>query len=219
MSSKVEQMMAERSEPRKRNPRPSRSKATAEASQPTTTQPEPEAEPVSATPTSDDLDTSHLEALEAEIAAEERGGADADDAMATGDVAAAGLISKDDFFSMMQVCFAVPNVMPFPPFPLESLPIKPEEQQAARAASDAIYEIAAESAYLRWLVEPGSVWMQRALAIGPFVAMKAMAIRAELAARNETPRTIMDPEPVAPDPDAPPAEKSDASTVIQMKEP
>lgn len=176
-----------------------------------------EPETASDTRTTDDLDTSHLEALEAEITAEERGDDEPDGDATTRGRSAAGVISKDDFFGMFQVCFHVPNVMPFPPFPLESLPLKPEEIEPARAASDAIYDIAAESTYLRWLIEPGSIWMQRALAIGPFVAVKAMAIRAELAARHDAPRTIMDTVPAATETDAPPAEKSDASTVIQLK--
>lgn len=221
MPSKVEKMMAAQSAPQRRNPRPSRPKTETETEAATEANPQPVTEAATDTHTTmgDDLDTSHLEALEAEIVAEERSGDDAEGVTATGERAAAGLITRDDFFAMFQVCFHVPNVMPFPPFPLESLPLKPDEMQPARSASDAIYEIAAETAYLRWLVEPGSIWMQRALAIGPFVAVKAMAIRAELAARSDPPRSIMEPAPVVADPDAPPAEKSNASTVIQLKAP
>ena len=116
------------------------------------------------------------------------------------------------------MCFQVPNLVPVPPFPLESLPIKPEEREAARAASDAIYDIAAETAYLRWLVEPGSIWMQRALAIGPFVAVKFAAMRAEIAARHAkdvSPRTAA-PEPEAEADEPEPGEKTDASTVLEF---
>ncbi|MFN3933608.1 MAG: hypothetical protein ACK4KX_03125 [Parvibaculum sp.] len=165
----------------------------------------------------DDLDTSHLDELAAEIEREEkaeRGAA----AYAEEIEAAAGLIPKDAFFGLFQVCFHAPNLFPLPPFPLESLPIKPDEMEAARAASDAIYDIAAESEYLRWLVEPGSVWMQRAFAILPFVAVKAAAIRAEIAARKPEPVAGTIPEPPAQASPAPATgePKSDASTVIEL---
>lgn len=165
----------------------------------------------------DDLDTSHLDELAAEIEREEKAESGAA-AYAAEVEAAADLIPKDAFFGMFQVCFHAPNLMPLPPFPLESLPIKPDEMEAARAASDAIYDIAAESEYLRWLVEPGSVWMQRALAILPFVAVKAAAIRAEIAARKPEPMAGTVPEATAQA--SPPADtgepKTDASTVIEL---
>ncbi|MCW5728146.1 hypothetical protein [Parvibaculum sp.] len=181
--------------------------------------PEPETEAATETEASearstpDDLDTSHLDFLEEELKAEAGIGV-----VGGGARMEAGLISKEDFFGIFQVCFQVPNLMPIPPFPLESLPIKPEERDAARAASDAIYDIAAETAYLRWLVEPGSIWMQRALAIGPFVAVKFAAMRAEIAARHAkdvSPRATK-PEPGEAADEPEPGEKSDASTVLEF---
>ncbi|MDO8840428.1 MAG: hypothetical protein Q7V31_16060 [Parvibaculum sp.] len=156
--------------------------------------------------------------MSAEIEREEAA-ADGEATYVARDDAAAGLIPKDDFFAMFQLCFHAPNLVPVSPFPLESLPIKPDEMQAARAASDAIYDIASETAYLRWLVEPGSLWMQRALAILPFVGVKLWAIRAELASRKPAPADTGMPEPSA-QAAAMAAEtgepKTDASTVIEL---
>lgn len=170
---------------------------------------------------SSDLDTSHLEELAEEIKREEgKERAETVEAVEVAKDAASGLISKDDFFRLFQVCFHAPNLVPIPPFPLESLPIQPDEMQAARSASDAIYDIASKTAYLRWLVEPGSLWMQSAFAILPFVGVKLFAVKAELAARHaakvpeheRAPAAAQGeaPKPVAPEP------KSDASTVIEL---
>lgn len=210
MSSKLEAKLAKRAEeslPSNRNP---------------STSPDPnQSETSQASFSGSDLDTSHLEELAAEIEREER--AEAVEAVETVEEAASGLISKDDFFGLFQVCFHAPNLVPIPPFPLESLPIKPDEMQAARSASDAIYDIASETAYLRWLVEPGSLWMQRAFAILPFVGVKLFAVKAELASRHaaKVPEHERAPEPAqgeAPKPAAP-EPKSDASTVIELRAP
>lgn len=211
MSSKLEAKLASRQE--NRSPSPSENPKPI---------PEPEASETSPTSranfSGDDLDTSHLEALAEEIEREERAEA-GEAAYAAGEEAAAGLIPKDAFFGMFQVCFHAPNLVPVPPFPLESLPIKPDEMDAARAASDAIYDIAAESEYLRWLVEPGSVWMQRALAILPFVAVKAAAVRAEIAARHAAaavPAAERAPEAPVQAAAGIVEPKTDASTVIEL---
>lgn len=206
MASKVDRMLERQEENESPSPNPEASPSPSE---------NPETSPPSSLGA--DLDTSHLDDLADEIEREEkaeRGEA----AYAARKEAPAGCIPKDDFFAMFQLCFHMPNLVPVPPFPLECLPIKPEEMQAARAASDAIYDIAAESEYLRWLVEPGSVWMQRVMAIGPFVAVKAMAIRAEIASRRPDP--VAGSMPEAPAQASPPVDtgepKSDASTVIEL---
>tara|TARA_R110002110_G_scaffold1531_9_gene6859 strand:- start:7604 stop:8098 length:495 start_codon:yes stop_codon:yes gene_type:complete len=126
-----------------------------------------------------EADTSHFDAID--DMEEPVSFVDSGEAAAT-----AGLMTKDDFFSTFQFMFAAPNMLPVAPFPLKSLPIGEADVVPARAASDAVYDIAVESPYLRWLVEPSSLWMQRTLAIGTFAGLKLMAVRAEIAARPGT---------------------------------
>ncbi len=114
------------------------------------------------------------------------------------------LLSKDDFYRMFEMAFHAPNFVLAGrgPFPLESLPIKPEERQQARAASDAIYEIAAETPALRWLLQPDLPWLQRTIPIVMFLGGKVFAIRTEIRAKRAAPIT---PEraPETPPEDAP----------------
>lgn len=129
-------------------------------------------------------------------------------------------LTKDEFFSTFKMLFAIPNMVPVKPLPLQSLPIKPDEEAAARGASDAVYDIAAETAYLRWLIEPGSEWMGRLMAIGLFSFGKGGAIMAELSARS-APKAM----PKADAPGAPKAapkatpkgpDIGDAATVVTL---
>lgn len=132
-------------------------------------------------------------------------------------------LSKDDFFSAFKMMFAVPNMVPVPPLPLKSLPIRPDEMDAARAASDAVYEIACETPYLSWLVEPGSEWMQRAMVIGTFSFGKLMAIKLELDARRRSPPQeppsgeAPEGEAAAPEEKPKASSKGDAATVVHIK--
>ena len=128
-------------------------------------------------------------------------------------------LSKDDFYGVFKMMFAMPNMLPVAPFPLKALPIKSEEEDGARAASDAIHDIACETPYLSWLIEPGSEWMQRAMVIGAFSFGKLMAIKLELDAR--APKEAPEGERTAND--NPPEEKTehsskgDAATVVNIK--
>ena len=156
-----------------------------------------QAEPASST------ETSHLDRIE--FADPEISGSGVSDMPeGEGDELDAGpaLLSKDDFFAAFQAMFQFPNLLPVPPLPLQSLPIKDHERPQARAASDAIYDIALESPYLRWLIEPQSVWMQRALVISAFAGGKAMAIHGEIKSRQPAPQ---------PQPKAQPAKSANAN--------
>jgi hypothetical protein len=115
--------------------------------------------------------------------------------------------------------FAVPNMVPVPPFPLKALPIQPGEEDQARAASDVIYDIAAETPHLRWLIEPGSEWMQRLMVIGTFAVGKGMAVMAELAARQAPPQQAAPKSPPKSGGTPPPPASSkdgDATTVTKI---
>lgn len=148
----------------------------AEASSPEPSpSPEPEREGAQASTTS--FSAPHLEGLETDDPelreTQAPGDGDSD--------SAAGLLSREHFYSMFQVAFAAPNLLPAWPLPLEALPIKAGEDRAARAASDAIYDIALETPALRWLIEPQSVWLQRLMVIGAFAVPKAAAVSREIA--------------------------------------
>jgi hypothetical protein len=97
------------------------------------------------------------------------------------------VLSKDEFWQAFKVMHQAPNLIPIPPFPMKSLPIADAEQDGARMASDSIYDIAAETAWLRWMIEPQSLWMQRAVVIASYAIPKAMAITAELRAKQARP--------------------------------
>lgn len=104
-----------------------------------------------------------------------------------------GTLTKDQFFGMFRALIAAPNgVLAFQNKPeLKTLMIA-ETDQGARAASDALWDICNEVPWLRWMIEPGSVWAQRALVIGGFVVPLAISARAEYAALNAKP---VNPEP------------------------
>lgn len=92
-------------------------------------------------------------------------------------------IDKETFFANFKGLFALGGMIPVPPLPLECLPIKPEEEAAARGASDALYDICAETPFLQFLLSPESEWAKRGFAILAFMGPKVMAARAELAAK------------------------------------
>lgn len=98
-----------------------------------------------------------------------------------------GLLSREQFFVAFKSMFNVASVVPVPPLPLKSLAITPGDEAAARGASDALYDIALESTYFRWLIEPQSVWVQRAVVIGSFASVKFVAVREEIRAKNARP--------------------------------
>lgn len=98
-----------------------------------------------------------------------------------------GLLSREQFFVAFKSMFNVASVVPVPPLPLRSLAINPSDEMAARGASDALYEIALESKYFRWLIEPESIWVQRTVAIGMFASVKFVAVREEIRAKNARP--------------------------------
>jgi len=94
-----------------------------------------------------------------------------------------GMIDRETFFANFKGLFALGGVIPVAPLPLECLPIRPEEEAAARGASDALYDICLDTPFLRFLLSPESEWAKRGFAILAFMGPKLMAVRAELAGR------------------------------------
>lgn len=135
----------------------------------------PETDPIEETTAS--LDQPDFEAIEADLNGE---------IIVEGELPESqpGLLSRDQFFAAFKSIFAIGGAVPVPPFPLKSMPIQPHEEDAAREASNAIYDIALESPWLRFLIEPSSVWMQRLIVISTFGGLKLMAIRDEIRAKS-----------------------------------
>ena len=89
-------------------------------------------------------------------------------------------ISKDEFYVGVAALMQFGGVAT----KLKSLPIKPEEEEDARLAVDALYDTAVDVPWLHFLVEPGNKWVQRALCIGVFVKGKYEVVRLEIAGRK-----------------------------------
>lgn len=127
----------------------------------------------------DAFDGSHLDNIELPP---DLGGDTGDDAPNA--APAETLIGKEEFFSTFSGLFMI-GYLPKPfPLPLVSLPIKPEEMDAARRASDALYDIILEVHFLRWILSPQGEWAGRIIAIGTFAVPKAMAVMAEIRAKE-----------------------------------
>lgn len=103
-------------------------------------------------------------------------------------------IGKDVFYQTFKGAVAAPNAVavaigamgrPVAPFPLESLPVRPEEEGQARAASDALYDICGEVHWLRFLIKADDPWLMRVLAIGGFAVPKALAVAAEVRSKRK----------------------------------
>lgn len=133
---------------------------------------------------------------------------DPDPSALEGGEPADGLLSRDQFFVAFKSMFNVAAIVPVPPLPLTSLAISPGDEMAAKGASDALYDIALESTYFRWLIEPQSVWVQRAVVIGSFASVKFVAVREEIRAKNARP--VNDP----PKQEKSRAQKADEADII-----
>lgn len=90
-----------------------------------------------------------------------------------------GVLSRDQFFEAFRGCFNIGHQFTG----LESLAV-PANDNTARAACDAVYDIALEVEYLRFLIQPGNTWIQRSIAIGAFAVPKYLGVKAELEARR-----------------------------------
>lgn len=66
---------------------------------------------------------------------------------------------------------------------LQTLSAAPQQPTAGPAA-DALYDIASESPWLRWLIQPQGVWLQRCAALAAFGMPVAAGVRAELLERQ-----------------------------------
>ncbi len=67
---------------------------------------------------------------------------------------------------------------------LRSLAVQPEEVARCDAAASALYDTCLEVPALQFLIKPGNVWLQRAVAFGAFTAPHLMAVRHEIIMRR-----------------------------------
>jgi len=122
-------------------------------------------------------DGDHLDAIDlAELGA-------GDDGLAEGTPHAAEiLLSREQFRQAFAAAFAITGGATG----LRTLQEAPR-QPTMPGAADALYDIAAESPWLRWLISPRSIWLQRVVAIGAFSVPLAGGVAAELRARRAPP--------------------------------
>lgn len=144
----------------------------------------------------------HLDGLIAEAEATEAV-QEATDSAQVSPENSAGRLTTDQFFMAFRGVIQAPNFVMKPP--LKSLEID-EGDQAARAASDAIYETCADVPWLNFLIEPGNVWAGRAIVVGAFAFGMTTAVRSELAERRKDrarmPQDEQGPGSVADEPGA-----------------
>lgn len=137
-------------------------------------------DPAAEAATRGDDPAAHLDTFAApEIDGE--GEAAPDDVQPLGDdgepiAAAPEQITKAQFWEVFKQVFGLPGL--FAPI-WKPLAIQPDEIEAARAASDAIYEIA--EIYLPSLLRPGGDMAARLLACVPFILAKGQIARAIIA--------------------------------------
>ena len=124
-------------------------------------------------------DTSHIDAIIADLKANEPAAPIGTGGGSPIGINADGFIGKDEFFGMFQFVFMAGHGAT----QLQSLNI--EGSETARPASDALYDICEETPSLQFFIKPGGKWMQRAAAIGMFAVPVAMGCKAELTARKQ----------------------------------
>lgn len=115
---------------------------------------------------------------------EHPGGAGGGSLEGTGRTAA--LLAPDEFFVAFRALVGAPNIVLYGRGvePLRTLQIA-ENDPAARAASDALYETCLDVPWMRFLIQPESKWAQRSLVVGSFAVGLVQGVRAELSARAE----------------------------------
>lgn len=94
------------------------------------------------------------------------------------------LMDRDEFHTMFQAMVAAPNgvLMLKKVEPLKSLETA-GNGPACRKASDALYDTCRDVPWLKFMLDPDQVWLQRSLPVGVFVFGTFKAVRMELAER------------------------------------
>lgn len=111
---------------------------------------------------------------------------------------AAGVLPREAFRAGFAMAFRFAGSLTG----LKTLAQAPDRPDAA-AAADCLYDCALESPWLRWLIEPSNVWLQRTIVLGAFAVPLALEARAELRERREA-AAAAKAKPVGPDQAPPP---------------
>lgn len=93
--------------------------------------------------------------------------------------AGAGVLTREQFAAGLRAAFALSGGL----VGLNTLRQAPE-QPSFPPACDALYDTASEVPWLRFLISPDSIWLQRAIAIGAFAVPLGAGCAAELRARR-----------------------------------
>lgn len=120
---------------------------------------------------------------------------------ADGDQAAAGagaVLPREAFRAGFDMAFRFAGSLTG----LKTLAQAPDRPDAA-AAADCLYDCALETPWLRWLIEPSNIWLQRTVVLGAFAVPLALEARAELRERREAAAAAR-AKPVGPDQAPPP---------------
>ena len=142
---------------------------------------EPSAEPIRSTTSPPGHDGSHLDAIE--IGDDPGAPPPPKPGPATAEATAGdGFVTRDIFAQNFAGAFAFAGGMTG----LQSLTAAPEAQ-TCRPAADALYDTCRDTPWLHFLVRPGSVWLQRTLAIMAFAAPLVRETAAEVKARRYQP--------------------------------
>lgn len=103
-----------------------------------------------------------------------------DEAAGAGPELPPGVLTRDQFRAGLGAAFQLSGGL----LGLATLIAAPELDTFPPAA-DALYDAALESPWLRWLIDPQSVWLQRAIALGAFAVPVAGGCGRELRERRE----------------------------------
>lgn len=136
----------------------------------------------------------HLDGLSV---AEPAGGTEQGPAPSGVDLGPSGFIPVEAFTATLTLTFHLSGGM----LGLKSLSEAPG-QQTYQPAAEALYHTIVDTPSMHFLIQPGSVWMQRMIAMGAFALPLGYTVRAELAERrkNRPQSAGKTPPPVAPQP-------------------
>lgn len=186
--------------------------------------PAPEAPPVSATehgstvsePPAGPADTSHLDGLSV---AEPEGSENHIDVPSGVSVETNGFVPMPAFTASVGMMFTLSGGL----LGLKTLTEAPK-QETYPAATEALYHTIVDTPSLHFLIQPGGVWMQRALAMGAFAVPLGYSVKQELAERRKNrpvesagkrpPPTQPQPAQTAPTPPPAPPQPEMGSVVV-----
>lgn len=138
--------------------------------------PSPAPETVSGSTGSGSADASHLDGLDVA----EPAGTSEPEVLPSGVEVQNGFIPMPAFTATLSMSFTLGGGL----LGLKTLSEAPQ-QQTYPAAAEALYHTIVDTPSLHFLIQPGGVWMQRALAMGAFAVPLGYSVRHELAEKRK----------------------------------